>query len=152
MELNFDGQYEDYYKKHYKEIITSFCEHKKVGEIAKELNAEYEEKITFQALNYFYYNNKKVIDDCIKDKENKDLEQIKAETLLEYLKDIGKETLYYISLDLRKKIEDLTYEQQVKLIPTLINALAKCEGMDKSEIKLNQIDLSSIFGDNLEWD
>ena len=66
-----------------------------------------------------------------------------------------KERAYTIFKDLgitSKELSQLDIEQKLKYGIQLVNAIAKIEDKDKSEINLNQIDLSSIFGDNLEWD
>ena len=58
--------------------------------------------------------------------------------------------LYYLSLDLADKIKTLPSDQQIKLIPTIMNSLAKCEGMDKSELTLNNIPtFEELFDDDL---
>lgn len=152
MDLNFDGQYRDVYEKHYKEIIASFCDGKKVGEIAKELNDKYHVGISFQAVNYFYYNNKEYIDNCIKKHTNEKIDKIKELGAIEFCKDILKEYLFLLSEDLSQIVESLEPQEKAKLIVSVSNAISKLSGMEKSEINLNQMDLSSIFSDDLNWE
>ena len=150
MELNLNGKYHSVYKKYSKEIISYFCNGVPPKEICKNLHDEFGVEITYQGINFFYCNNKEVIDDCIKTKKEEDLDKVKASNVLDFLKSIGKEMLYCLSLDLADKIKTLPSDQQIKLIPTIMNSLAKCEGMDKSELTLNNIPtFEELFDDDL---
>lgn len=151
MKLNYGVKYSKVLKKYSDEIIFDLCEGKDIGDIATDLTDKYNVNIPFQAVTWFYHNNKKYIDECIKNRQNEKKEELKEQIGLDWLK----ERAYTIFKDLgisSSELKKLPIEQRLKYGIQLVNAIAKLEDKDKSEINLNQMDLSSIFSDDLNWE
>ena len=151
MELNYGVKYAELLKKYSDDIIFGLCEDMKPIEIQHDLKDKYDVDIPFQAIVWLHINNKEYFDNCIRLRHNEKKEALKEQIGLDWLK----ERAYTIFKDLgitSKELSQLDIEQKLKYGIQLVNAIAKIEDKDKSEINLNQIDLSSIFGDNLEWD
>jgi hypothetical protein len=150
MELNLNGKYHSVYKKYSKEIIAYFCNGIPPKEICKELRDEFGVKINYQAINVFYNNNKEYIDNCVNKKKNEDLDKIKEVLASEFCTNKLKEFLYLLTSDLSEIVEELEPPEKAKLIVSVSNSIAKFEGMDKSEININNgFDLEDLFDDDL---
>ena len=150
MELNLNGKYHEIYKKYSKQIITYFCNGIAPKEICKSLHDEYGVNITYQGINFFYCNNKEYIDDCIDDKKNEDLEKIKEIVVADFCTDKLQEFLYLLTEDLPEIVEDLEPKEKAKMIVSVSNSIAKFEGMDKSEININNVPtFEDLFDDDL---
>ena len=64
----------------------------------------------------------------------------------------AKELLFLLSEDLAEKVSSLEFDQQVKLIPTIMNTIAKLEGQDKSEININNTAFEDFFDEEIIQD
>lgn len=136
MQLNLDGKYHSVYKKYSKQIITYFCNGIRPKEITEKLHDEFGVKISYQAINLFYCNNKEYIDSCIQSKKSDDLEKVKEAVAYEYCTSKLKEFLYLLSEDLSDIVEHLEPKEKGKLIVSISNAIAKFEGMDRTEVNM----------------
>lgn len=151
MQLNYGVKHSKLLKKHSEQIIFYLCEGKTVGEIETTLKDEFNINVPFQAINWFYYNNKDYIDNCIEKRQNEKKEQFKEQIGLDWLK----EQAYILFKDLgisSSDLKKLDIEKRLKYGIQLLNAIGKLEDKDKAEINLNQVDLTSIFDDDLNWD
>jgi len=151
MKLNYGKKYSKLLKKYSDDIIFLLCEGKSVGEIAKELLEEKNVTIPFQAINWFYYNNKEYVDKCIENRQKEKKEKFKEQMGLDWIK----EQAYTLFRDLgisSSDLQKLDIEKRLKYAIQLLNAIGKLEDKDKSEINLNQLDLSTIFNDDLNWE
>ena len=137
MELKFTGKYVDFYEKHSDTVVALFCKGLKCSDISKELEKEFGVKIPFQSLVNFYCNNKEYIDKCIEKKRLSQKDDLKEVIAIDYCLAKAKELLFLLSEDLLEKVKALTYDQQVKLIPTIMNTIAKLEGLEKPEVNIS---------------
>lgn len=153
MSLNFDGTYSDIYKKYHNEIIGYYCDGLKPGEICKALHDEHGVDIKYQAINYFYKQNKEYIDDCINRKANERKRELIDSFGVEYLKEQSYIVLSYFDLS-KEEIEKLSPDVKLKYFVSLVNAIAKVEGKDQSIINNTHTikELNDIFGDDLNWE
>lgn len=152
MELKFTGKYVNFYEKHSDTVIAFFCKGWKCSKISEELEKEFDVKIPFQSLVNFYLNNKDYIDNCIEKKKLSQKDDLKEKIALEYCLEKAKELLFLLSEDLAEKVSSLEYDQQVKLIPTIMNTIAKLEGLDKSEININNTAFEDFFDEDIIQD
>lgn len=137
MDLNLNGKYHDIYKKYSKEIITYFCNGIRPKEITEKLREEFNVSVPYQAINFFYCNNKEYIDNCVKTKKNEDLDNLKEVLVYEFCTERLKEFLYLLSADLPDIVKHLEPKEKGKLIVSIANSIAKFEGMDKPEVNIN---------------
>lgn len=150
MELKLTGKYAKFYEKHSDTVINLFCDDLKCSEISNRIEKEFGVKIPFQSLVHFYCNNKNYIENCKKKKREFKKDEIKEKVAIDYCKEKGTEFLFLLTEDLPEKVKSLTYEQQLKLITPLLNALAKLEGQDKSEFNItNGINFEEFFDDEV---
>ena len=150
MELKLSGKYAKFYEKHSDTVINLFCDNLKCSEISERLEKEFDVKIPFQSLVHFYCNNKQYIDNCKKKRRLSQKEDLKEKIAIEYCKEKGMEFLFLLTDNLQDKVKSLTYEQQLKLITPLLNAIAKLEGQDKSELNINNgINFEDFFDEDI---
>lgn len=152
MELKFTGKYVNFYEKHSDTVIALFCKGLKCSKISEELEKEFDVKIPFQSLVNFYCNNKEYIENCKKKKRLSQKDEIKEKIAIEYCLEKAKELLFLLSEDLAEKVSSLEFDQQVKLIPTIMNTIAKLEGQDKSEININNTAFEDFFDEEIIQD
>lgn len=151
MKLNYGVKYAKLLKEYSEKIIDSLCEGKRVGEIESNLNDEFNVNIPFQAINWFYHNNKDYIDICIESRKNEKEEEEKKEIGLAWVKDQAYSLFKKIGIS-KSELEKLPTEKKLKYAIALLNAIGKLEDKEKSEVNFNQVDLSSIFNDDLNWE
>lgn len=153
MKLNYGKKHSKLLKKYSKEIISALCDGKKVGKISEDLQEEFGVKLTFQAINWFYHNNKEYIDECIKNTENEKKEKLREAISFEYAKEQAYLDLSFLELS-SSELKNLPVEKKLKYKISLLNALAKMEGKEQSVINNNHTlkELNAIFEDDLNWE
>ena len=137
MDLLFSGKYVKDFEKYSDKIIQYFCNGLLCKEISNKLYEECGVKIPYQSITIFYKNNRDYIRECKKSKQIETLNEIVRENSIEYAKAILTEILLEAEKTLIKDWKKLDPDIKIKLIPTVTNSLAKLEGLDKSEININ---------------
>ena len=137
MELKITGKYVKEYEKYANVIIDYFCQGLLCNEISAKLKEDCNVNIPYQAITIFYKNNKDYIKHCRKTKNAEKLDDVVKHKGLEYAKQIIYAYLLEAEKTLIKDVSGLPPEVRIKLIPTMANALAKLDGLDKSEININ---------------
>ena len=137
MELKLTGKYVKEYEKYSDKIIDYFCQGLLCNEISAKLKEDCGINIPYQAITIFYKNNKEYIHECQKTKKAEKLDDVIRNKGLEYAKQIIYAYLLEADKTLIKDVESLPPDVRIKLIPTMANALAKLDGLDKSEINFN---------------
>ncbi len=137
LDLLFSGKYVKDFEKYSDKIIQYFCDGLLCKEISNKLYEDCGVKIPYQSITIFYKNNKEYIRECKKSKQIETLNELVKENSIEYAKAIITELLLEEEKTLIKDWKTLDPETKIKLIPTLTNSLAKLEGLDKSEININ---------------
>ena len=149
MELKLTGKYVKFYEKHTDTVLALFCQGLNCSEISDELKKEFGETIPFQSLVNFYLNNEEYIQNCIEKKKQSQKDELREKIAIDYCLEKAKELLFLLSEDLAEKVSALEFDQQVKLIPTIMNTIAKLEGQDKSEININNATFEDFFDDDI---
>ena len=156
MELEIGGQYAKFYKKYIGRVVSLFCEGLKWTEVSDELLKEFGETVPYQSLVNVYTNNRDYFEKCKSKKLEKNLEDLKEELAIDYVKKKAIEVIFIIDNDdLHEKVKSLSNKQQLDLMSSMMNFVAKCEGLDKSEININNHsvdELLTIFSDDLNWE
>jgi len=150
MELKLTGKYVKFYEKHSDSVLALFCKNMNCNEIADELYKEFGVKIPFQSLVNFYINNKEYIENCKKKKLLAEKEEIKETIAIQYAEKQSKELLFLLSKNMDEDVQKLTPEQRIKLMPTVMNVIAKLGGLEKSEININNaLNFEELFDEDI---